>query len=282
MAPRRNPGAHVGGAWDHPGLQRRHILLEGSLNLRDLGGYESADGRLVRAGCVFRSDELHALTDADVAVISSLGIRVLFDLRNAHERIARPNRLPTGVEVLERTSPSTTGVTRTTDELIALGLLAERDDEEFAMVYVGLLDRLAPELRTIVERAVDAPTRPLLFHCAAGKDRTGIAAAVLLGLLGVPDEVTLDDYELTSVYSAPRRIEALADAMAEHGVTDERVRPLLEARRPVLAAALRYIRERWGGFDGYATEHLAVDNDLPQRLRNALLIDETNDATRSS
>jgi protein-tyrosine phosphatase len=253
----------------------RNIRLDGCFNLRDLGGYESTDGRRVRAGCLFRSDALHALTAVDLEVVSDLGIRVVFDLRNAQERTARPNRLPADIELLERTTPSRspTAVTESIEELIALGDLPVPDDDDFAMVYVDLLDRLAPELRTIVERAVDAPARPLLFHCASGKDRTGITAAVLLGLLGVPDDVILDEYELTSVYSAPRRLDALAAAMAEHGVSDERIRPLLEARRPVLSAAIRHIHAHYEGFDRYATDHLGADEDLPQRLRAALLVD---------
>jgi protein-tyrosine phosphatase len=253
-------------------VQRRHILLEGSLNLRDLGGYESADGRAVRFGCVFRSDELHALTDADLEAVGTLGIRVVFDLRNPDERDARPNRLPPDVELLERVTPSTGADTRTTEQQIMLGELPRRDDDYFASVYIRLLERLAPELHIILERAGEAPDRPLLFHCAAGKDRTGIVAAVLLGVLGVSDEAILDDYELTSTYFTPRRMDALADTMAEHGVTEEQLRPLLEARRPVLSSMLAHLYERWGGFDGYATEHLGLDPVVVERLRTALLV----------
>jgi protein-tyrosine phosphatase len=256
----------------------RHILLEGNLNLRDLGGYETVDGRRVRSGCVFRSDELHALTDADLVAVSDLGIRVVFDLRNHSERVARPNRLPGDVEVLERVSPPTGGDALTPEQQIASGALPEPDDEHFTSVYMSLFDRLAPELRIILERAADAPARPLLFHCAAGKDRTGIAAALLLGLLGVPEDVILDDYELTSTYFTPRRMDSLAAVMTEHGVADERVRPLLEARRPVMASALQQVRRRWGGLDGYARDHLEVEADLTERLRDALLV-SPDDAT---
>jgi protein-tyrosine phosphatase len=252
-------------------VPERHVLLEGSLNLRDLGGYEAAGGRLVRYGCLFRSDELHALTDADLEAVGKLGIRVVFDLRNVDERDARPNRLPPGVEVLERESPSSGGETRTTAQQIMEGVLPTPDDEEFAGVYVRLLDVLAPELRVIVERAADARNRPLLFHCAAGKDRTGITAAVLLGLLGVSDDVILDDFELTSHYFTPRKLESLAPTMAEYGITDERLRPLLEARRPVLAAMIEHVRDQWGGFDEYVQQHAGVGTDVVTRLRNELL-----------
>src|SRR5262245_58849167 len=220
-------------------MEDRLVLLDGCFNLRDLGGYGTVDAGRVRTGCLFRSDELHGLTNEDLEIVGRLGIRVVFDLRNADERVARPNRLPPDVELLERTSPSTpTGPTHTTDEQIELGTLPVPDDEYFTTVYVGLLERLAPELRIIIERAVDAPARPVLFHCAAGKDRTGIAAAVLLGLLGVPDDVILDDYALTSTCATPRRMDMLAALLAEHDIADDRIRPLLEARRPVLAATI--------------------------------------------
>jgi len=250
----------------------RHVPLEGNLNLRDLGGYATADGSTIRTGCVFRSDELHALTDADLDVVSGLGIRVVFDLRNPHERDVRPNRLPRGVELLERTTPPSGGEMRTIEELIAVDEIPVPDDEYVIGTYITSLVRLAPELRIILERAVDAPRRPLLFHCVAGKDRTGVAAAVLLGLLGVPDELILDDYELTSTHFTPGRMQAIASLLEEHGVADERVRPLFMARRPVLAGALRHMHDTWGGFEGYAHDHLKVASDLPDRLRAALLV----------
>jgi protein-tyrosine phosphatase len=252
-------------------VESRHVLLEGCLNLRDIGGYETRDGRRVRTGCVFRSDELHALTDEDLVAVAALGIRVVFDLRNIDERTARPNRLPVGVELLERVTPSTQGPALTTEEQIAGNLLPIADDEEFAGVYRRLLEMLAPELRIILERAVDAPSRPLLFHCAAGKDRTGIATAVLLGLLGVPDDVILDDYELTTRYFTARKLDALAGHMTEYGIAEERLRPLLEARRPVLAALLDHVRDQWGGFDGYTRAHVGLDDGFPEQLRASLL-----------
>ena len=247
------------------------MLLEGCLNLRDIGGYEGADGRRVRAGCVFRSDELHTLTDADLEVVAALGIRVVFDLRSIDERTARPNRLPDGVELLERVTPSTQGPTLSTEEQIVGNTLPVADDEEFAGVYRRLLELLAPELRIILERALDSLSRPLLFHCAAGKDRTGIATAVLLGLLGVPDDMILDDYELTTRYFTERKLATLAGHMTEYGVTEERLRPLLEARRPVLGALLDHVRDEWGDFDGYAREHVGLDDGYPERLRASLL-----------
>lgn len=252
-------------------LIRDELRLEGCLNLRDLGGHRAADGRRLRDRCLFRSDQLCALTAEDLDVVVNLGIRVVFDLRNELERNRRPNRLPPGVELLERSTPAS-GAGRTLEEQIAARDLPERDDEYMAGVYIDLLTRLAPELRILVERAVEARERPLLFHCAAGKDRTGVAAAILLGLLGVPDDAILDDYEATTTLAAPRRLAALGPLLSERGVPEDRVRHLVEVRRPVLGAALRHLREHWGGFEAYALDVLGTAPDLPERLRQALLL----------
>jgi protein-tyrosine phosphatase len=251
-------------------LPPRRVLLEGCLNLRDLGGWRAADGREVRGGCLFRSDELCRLTADDLELVASLGVRVVLDLRNDLERSRRPDRLPPGIELLERTSPGS-GEGRTIEEAIADGDVPDRDDAYMTSVYVDLLTRLAPELRILLERAASALERPLLFHCVAGKDRTGIAAALLLGLLGVPDETILDDYELTTAYSAPHRLAALRPVLIEHRVPEERVRPLLEARRPVLASTLIHLYEQFGAFEHYAVEVLGVDPTLPEQLRETLL-----------
>ena len=252
-------------------MSRRHIPLEGNFNLRDLGGYATADGRHVRDGCLFRSDELHTLTDADLDVIAQLGVRVLFDLRNDQERSLRPNRPLPGVEVHERSAPPHESAGTTLEDQIASGIAPQADDVEFGDVYIALLTYLSGELRRILELATEAHDRPLLFHCVAGKDRTGITAAILLGLLGVPDDTILDDYEATSDYWTPKRMEQLADFIAEHDADEANVRLLLSARRPVLQRALEYLHTTWGTYDNFVVDELGVSPDLPERLRTHLL-----------
>ncbi|HUR76568.1 MAG TPA: tyrosine-protein phosphatase [Acidimicrobiales bacterium] len=253
-------------------MTQRHVPLEGCFNLRDLGGHESTLGGTVRRGCLFRSDELHHLTDADLEVVAGLGVRVVFDLRNDEERRLRPSRLWDGVHLHERESPSAQGGSGATiEERIERGESFDPNDEEFGDVYVRLITHLAPELRRIVELAANASELPLLFHCAAGKDRTGIAAALLLGLLGVDEETILDDYELTNEHFVPRRYALLEPLVLKHGANAEHVRTFCSARRPVLAKAIHHIHDAWGGFEGYATDMLGVDNSLLVMFREGLL-----------
>ncbi len=110
---------------------------------------------------------------------------------------------------------------QTIEELIAAGQIPVKDDEYIIGVYIDLLNRLMPEVRLILETAVDAAHRPMLFHCAAGKDRTGIVAAVLLGVLGVPDETIIEDYELTTTHYGAHRLVGLAGLLSEHGIAPE-------------------------------------------------------------
>jgi protein-tyrosine phosphatase len=131
---------------------------------------------------------------------------------------------------------------------------------------------LAPELGLILACAVDAPDAPLLFHCAAGKDRTGLVASVVLGVLGVPHDTIVEDYRLTSDHYAPRRLEALSTVLARHGVAPDRVRHLVEVRTAVLEGALAHLHDRWGGYDGYAVGAAGVEPDLPDRPRAALTV----------
>ncbi|MDP1794186.1 MAG: tyrosine-protein phosphatase [Acidimicrobiales bacterium] len=158
------------------------------------------------------------------------------------------------------------------EEKLAAGIApAQADDVEFGDVYIALLTYLRNELRQIVELASNASEEPLLFHCVAGKDRTGITAAILLGLLGVADETILDDYELTTELWTPKRMEQLADLVAEHNLDADNLRLTVSARRPVLTRALTYLRHTWGTFDRYAVEALGIDQSVIDRLRARLL-----------
>ncbi len=250
-----------------------HVPLQGIFNLRDLGGYSTTNGQVVREGCLFRSDELHALTDADLDVVATLGIRVLFDLRNQVERDLHPNPEFDDVIVHERQAPPQDASGMTLEEKLAAGEApAQADDEEFGGIYVILLTYLASELRHIVQLASEADEKPLLFHCVAGKDRTGITAAILLGLLGVDDETILDDYELTTQLWTPRRMEQLADLVVQHNLDVDNLHKMVSARRPVLAKALAHIHSEYGGFDNYAVDALGVDRSVIDQLRTRLLV----------
>lgn len=259
-APGAGPGATVAG--------ERRIGLEGPVNFRDLGGYRGRSGRAVRWGRVFRSDVL-LLGDGDLDVFAGLGIRTVYDLRSEGEREAVPNRLPA------QGAPA----------LVVLPLVSERaedsplegldhaDGETFLeQLYLHILERSAGNFGRVLTGLACEQDLPAVFHCAAGKDRTGMVAAVLLSVLGVSVEDILDDYELTGRYRSAEHVQASLTRLGETaGMAPEVAAGILRAPRWAMQSALAQVWERYGDFDGYLSGPAGAGADVPERLRDLLL-----------
>jgi protein-tyrosine phosphatase len=241
----------------------RHVTFEACFNFRDLGGYETTDGRRVRWGSVFRSDALHRLTDDDLEVALGLGLRTIIDLRSTEE-LDKHGRFARADEVAFHHLPFF--------EADAVPFKwAERDDPEPppGVEYVAI----ATHARTSIAgafRVIAEGDYAVVFHCGAGKDRTGILAALMLSSLGVPDEVIVADYHLSERALAPTLAwaEANAPEMAEQMAT---LPPwLLRAPMPVMQAFLDILRDRHGSINGYLTD-AGVDDSALETLRARLL-----------
>jgi protein-tyrosine phosphatase len=244
----------------------RNLGLLGPCNFRDLGGYRGAGGATVRWGQVFRSDTL-ALQDADLEVFATLGVRAVYDLRSDRERETMPNRLPDGSDLVEL-------VALISEDSAPPSLEAlQADGESFlAVFYKHMLERSAAGFGRILSGLADRSRLPAVFHCAAGKDRTGMVAALLLSTLGVDEDDILDDYELTSLYRNPERIAATKVRLEnDYSVPAEVVAGILRTPRWAMQSALAEIRERYGDVEGYLTGPAQVDRSIPERLRRLLL-----------
>lgn len=240
----------------------RRITLEGAFNFRDLGGYPAADGRSIAWRRLFRSDGLSRLTTADLETLVELGIETVIDLRTAGER--DKFSMPEG--------PFTPAV----HHLPMLDVLPSEEelvswvDEDFLIGrYSQMLDDGSDTIAEAV-RVLSAPAAvPALFHCAAGKDRTGILAAVVLGVLGVPDDVIADDYAL----SQTAMVEFFEFLKAQHPDREEellRREAQIETITPrVMRGLIEHVERTYDGFLGYA-DHLGVADRVPA-LRDAVL-----------
>lgn len=257
-------------------MPERLVPLEGALNFRDLGGYVGLDGRTVRWGLVFRSDALHQLTDDDLDRLRVLELRAIYDLRKSHERDRQPTVIPDdhghrAVHLVVGDDPSEEVNQPDALEQLLTGQLVEADDGYMIDLYQRMIDEGAETFGRLLTHLTEDDGLPALFHCAAGKDRTGIAAALLLSVLGVGEDVILDDYELSNIYRANKRIEALRPQLEAAGVDVEKVRPFLSARRPVLEATLRHVNDRYGGVEPYLVGTAGVAPETLVRLRDLLL-----------
>ena len=180
----------------------RFFALEGAFNLRDLGGYPTTDGRTVRLGRLWRADGPERLTDGDRDLLAQLEIGTVIDLRAEGEFPG--SAWPTGVG--GRVVPVSVLVRDPQAQRIPVETHAD-----FGRSYVDQLERGMGPFVTVLETIAERGDRPVLFHCSAGKDRTGIVAALVLHLLGVDDEVIVADYALSQQPHERRMARARTD-----------------------------------------------------------------------
>ncbi|WP_052566095.1 tyrosine-protein phosphatase [Ferrimicrobium acidiphilum] len=168
------------------------IKLEGPLNFRDLGGYSTISGQRVRPRLVYRADNLALLTATDVTRLEYLGLRTVIDLRSAEEA-ERLGRFP----VDQYSQPVTYTHLSVVEDVVGVRDPSVDDQTYLNSRYQHLMERGSATISSIFHIFAKRESYPLVFHCVAGKDRTGVVAALLLDLLGVPDETIAADYQLT-------------------------------------------------------------------------------------
>jgi protein-tyrosine phosphatase len=247
----------------------RRIGLDGPANFRDLGGYSAGRLRL-RRGRVFRSDSLSRMTEADVRhVVDELGLVTVVDLRAGHE-VETYGHGPLGSEgvvvhhlpIADETRPDR--IERPRDAPDPSTLTLDR-------IYLLMLERYADRFVRVLRTLADESTHPIVFHCAAGKDRTGIVAALLLSVLGVDDETIAVDYALTAEHIDELVDRHRAQAAAE-GNAVEVEDAHLAAEAAVMLNVLAELRENYGSTEDYLLDH-GLSPGAVAALRASLLED---------
>jgi protein-tyrosine phosphatase len=247
----------------------RPIALEGPVNFRDLGGYENRGGRRVRTRRVYRSDSLSYMTDADVRhCVDELGIRSVVDLRAGHEvdEFSHGPLEATGVTFFHRPV-----VDETRREHLARDA-AQPDPDLLSLdaIYLMMLERFADRIVGVLRLVADPAHQPVVFHCAAGKDRTGLVAALVLALLDVDDETVAGDYALTAEFM-PLLVERHRAEAAARGLPVAEVdRQHFDADASAMHTVLVGLRARHGSIEGYVAAH-GLGPDVIATLRASLL-----------
>jgi protein-tyrosine phosphatase len=252
---------------------RRHLSLDGPVNFRDLGGYPTADGYEVRWGRVFRSDSLETLTAADLDRLDELGIRLVCDLRREEECAVAPSRIEGhgAVRVEHLPIGGLAAETRDMAGRMLRGEISEVSAATMAEVYLTILELHPDAFGTVVGRAADPVNHPMVIHCTAGKDRTGVASALLLAALGVDEATIAADYELSNELQAQSRVAALRPQLEAAGVELARVQAYFLAPSEVILATLSGVRERYGGVGSYLEAHAGLPPATLDNLRRTLL-----------
>ena len=227
------------------------IDFEGCFNFRDLGGWRTNDGRSVRSGLLFRADSVHLMTDADCArARDEIGLRTLLDLRNELEINATGVGLLADGGLSRRHLPLTSRDRAAVDSATRPAPSADRSPDTMVEQYLGILEASSDLIVDAASVLASDDALPAVFFCAAGKDRTGVLSAVILGALGVRDEDVVADYVLTSESIVPiiERFAENANAPAMYrDFPPTHFAPVAETMERVVEG----VRERYGSFADY-------------------------------
>ena len=247
------------------------IPLEGALNLRDIGGY-AAEGGTIRRGIVFRSDNLNTLTDADLATIDELGIRSVFDFRGDREVELEPSRFWTSVSnPVRRPISGNTARDKTFVERVESREVTEVTDVEVGVSYVNMLERHGHRFARVLETITVTELCPILFHCSAGKDRTGLTAAIIHGVCGVSRDDIVHDFALSNTYRLPKRMAELRARFEPQGIDLDPLIPAISAPPQAMHVALDHLDSKYGSVEDYVTGVLGLDERIVETIRSVLI-----------
>jgi len=247
-------------------MQVADIPLKSASNLRDLGGWPTLDGRRVRGGRVFRAAALAGLCAEDEAAIAALGLRAVVDFRGTRERARAPVILAGAINYSLAIEAS---VGAGLKDIMRTGQMSGHFKRADVMAllqeaYIAYALQNFGQYRGLFDLLQTEDNLPLLFHCAAGKDRTGFGAALLLSALGVAWPDVLEDYLATNRFW---QRESVRDLDLPPGVSEV----LLGAHASLLEGAFRAVRREYGSLEAYLAGPIGLDAGARTRLTANLL-----------
>ncbi|SFT27140.1 tyrosine-protein phosphatase [Paenibacillus sp. BC26] len=247
----------------------RKVNLQGAFNFRDLGGYQTADGKTVKWGKLFRGEELGHLTDADLKAIQEMGIKTNVDYRTDAEVKALPDPVIPGVNNV-RTDAGNPGSTADMNAMIASGMM--KDAASAVQMMVGFNKQMvdAPKFYVqLMDLLNDPNNAALLQHCTAGKDRTGLGSAIILLTLGVDEKTVMDDYLLSNFYRADANknmIEGVKQQVKDENVVAA-ITALMGVQKEFLQAALDEMKAKYGSIDAFLETGLGITKEERAKLK---------------
>ena len=245
---------------------RRAIPVQGAYNVRDLGGYETADGRQVRWRTLFRAADIHALSTSAQSTLIDAGVRTVIDLRGSRE-LTEAASVFRDLSSVQYRPHNMTG-----DALIdRWGAVPVPADSSIRLstMYSTVLDERGEMVKTILETVSQPGVLPAVFHCTAGKDRTGVLAALLLGIAGVPHDRIVEDYALSA------RFLYGTSTVPPDGSGADKFLPFEEYQAKwcppaAMGLTLDHVESKYGGIEAYV-KSIGVDDSTISRIRDALV-----------
>lgn len=254
----------------------RLLPLQGATNFRDLGGYKTADGKTVKWGKLFRSDELAGLTASDIAYLQKSGLKTIVDYRTDEEVKSKPDPAIPGAAYVRNPVFGQSGSGTDIMSFMASGefdkmgkpgdvlTAANRDMVDSPSAYVKLFDMM-----------LDPASAALVQHCTAGKDRTGLGSALMLLALGVPKETVVQDFLLSNKYREAYNKAAVDAMVKQFNLTDENaievIKALMDVRPEYISAAFDEMTKKYGSIQGFLEKGLGLSKDEQAKLKRMYL-----------
>ncbi len=256
-------------------LAERKVALEGTPNFRDLGGYETAEGRRLKWGRIYRSGKLCSLTEADVHYFKRLGVNVVCDFRLDFERQIEPSWLGDENAPNRTELPVSPGSAESFKKCVYDGIIEVYDSTDVMkdMNRDFVISQTSQYARMF--QLMLRGDHPILIHCASGKDRTGFGAAIILDVLGVDEDTIVEDYLLTNQFlSIQKEMERLSNTFVDSRgfvVPDSVLHPLIEVRPEYIKACFEEIEHRYESKQHFYEEALGLEGPMIERLKEIYL-----------
>jgi protein-tyrosine phosphatase len=246
----------------------REVKLQGTVNFRDLGGYTTNDGHHVRWDRIYRSADISKLTDTDLDTLKGRHIVSVVDLRGTDESKKAPDRLNPGTDYILCPAGSDNNLN---DWMKSIASLQSGGDSMMKVYYANttfLADRYRPFFKKLLDLPAD---QALLFHCTAGKDRTGIGSALLLYALGVPQETIEKDYAATDYYWRTANAKMVNMMVQNMHVNEQVARDMGAARMEYIRTTFDTIRQQYGSIDKFLQGPIGLDKAKIRLLKAKFL-----------
>ncbi|MHA7581827.1 tyrosine-protein phosphatase [Paenibacillus vandeheii] len=265
----------------------RVIPFEGTHNFRDIGGYRTADGRKVKYGLFYRSDELGGLSEQDLVSFQALNIKTIFDYRDDYEAQKKPDPVIAGLKNIrisaikadQASQINMPGNAEDRDrkshiivDLVKTGFFKQFRAETMMMELYTKLPINNPSYKQLMEIIQHSDSLGLLHHCTAGKDRTGVGAALILLALGVPEETIMEDYLLTNETMQAfnsNLLKQLADHVNEEEL--QNINQMLGVKEEYMEAVFGSIKKMYGNVDIYLAEEFGLTKQKREALQSMCL-----------
>jgi len=253
---------------------KRVLKIPRLSNFRDLGGYMSGDGRTVKWGLLYRAGSLYDISPRAMKSITELDLHASIDFRSVYEAQRHPDRLPASIQALHLPvmDQANREMSKEIRERITNNHLEGfSPDQLITKAYRQFPTTFTPEFKTFIHTVLNARGKPVLWHCSAGKDRTGYASAILLRLLSVDLDIIYQDYLLSNQYVKRLNKRTLAVIFARGLKAYRMIKPLMEVNLDWLKAAFDTIDEEWGSFEVYVNSGLELSPSDIDQLKDDLL-----------